>query len=77
MLNERSYLRSDIADQVWSPLEPLSLDANGIEVVLQEEVDALSTPFFGFFYWRKNARYRDVEIRSQTIISATDYVADD
>ena len=55
MLNERSYLRSDIADQVWSPLEPLSLDANGIEVVLQEEVDALSTPFFGFFYWRKNA----------------------
>ena len=77
MLNERSNLRSDIADQVWSPLEPLSLDANGIEVVLQEEVDALATPFFGFFYWRKNAQYRDVEMRSQTIISATDYVADD
>lgn len=59
MLNERSYLRSDIADQVWSPLEPLSLDANGIEVVLQEEVDALSTPFFGFF---TGARMRNIEM---------------
>lgn len=50
MPNERSYLRNDIADQVWSPLEPVSLDANGMGVVLQEEVDELSPPFFGFFY---------------------------
>ena len=77
MPNERSYLRNDIADQVWSPLESVSLDANGMEVVLLEQVNALSTPFFGFFYWRKNAQYRDVEMRSQIIISATDCVADD
>jgi hypothetical protein len=48
-----------------------------MEVVLLEQVNALSTPFFGFFYWRKNAQYRDVEMRSQIIISATDCVADD